>query len=349
VARKPIGEGEPPLQPTHRHLWLAVRATVTLAILTFFASRIDWPRQWHDLLGLDRGWLTVAIALAGVSFVVASVRWHALMSVQGIVIGWRMVLRLTLVGQFFSVFLLGATGGDVVKLFAVSRIVPGRTEAAFYSIVVDRALGLASFVAIALSALLLIFGTQGDAVTASVIAGLTVALGVMTLAGVTLLLLDARVVPRGLVRLATALPIYSLLKAGVSKLGLYVRAPRQTMLCALYSLGIALLSFAVADCLARALSIPVGLLPMAAAVAVAVCLSSLPISVGGHGVREGAFVLMFSILKILDESSRLAQDRTVLFSVLFFSVYAIWGLPGGLFYLLHWGRVQTPPRPAGSP
>ena len=54
---------------------------------------------------------------------------------------WR-VFELNMIGQFFSAFLLGTTGGDVIKIFYVARAVPDRKAAVGFTVVVDRVIGM---------------------------------------------------------------------------------------------------------------------------------------------------------------------------------------------------------------
>ena len=68
---------------------------------------------------------------------------------------------------------------------------------------------------------------------------------------------------------------------------------------------------------------------------VVICVISLPISIGGHGVREGIFVLMFAAFGVInvDPQTGNGQEPAVLFSLLFFAIPLIWSLVGGVVYL----------------
>jgi uncharacterized protein (TIRG00374 family) len=60
---------------------------------------------------------------------------------------------LTLVGHFFNQFLIGTTGGDMVKAYAIAMEQPARRAAGILSVFVDRAAGLLVLVAVALVAI----------------------------------------------------------------------------------------------------------------------------------------------------------------------------------------------------
>jgi len=86
-------------------------------------------------------------------------------------------------------------------------------------------------------------------------------------------------------------------------------------------------------CIARGIGLPVGYLELLVIITVAICVTSLPISIGGHGVREGIFVLMFAAFGAIALESEGGRENAILFSVLFFAVPLVWSLVGGVLYL----------------
>jgi hypothetical protein len=68
---------------------------------------------------------------------------------------------------------------------------------------------------------------------------------------------------------------------------------------------------------------------------VVICVISLPISIGGHGVREGAFVLLFAAFGVItvDPHTGAGYETAVLYSLLFFALLLVWGLVGGVVYI----------------
>jgi hypothetical protein len=104
----------------------------------------------------------------------------------------------------------------------------------------------------------------------------------------------------------------------------------------LYSLATQLTVAAAGYCIAQAIHVETSYAQMVVVLAVVISVVSLPISIGGHGVREGMFVLMFTILGIraLGGTTSSVGELAVLFSVLFLVVQLGWSVVGGLVYLL---------------
>lgn len=105
-----------------------------------------------------RGWLLLAAMLASLTgMLVTALRWWMLLAIQGIGISLWEAVRLTFLGQFYSLVVPGTVGGDVVKAYYVTKHTHAKAGA-ILSIFVDRVFGLAALTlvaAVALSAALL--------------------------------------------------------------------------------------------------------------------------------------------------------------------------------------------------
>lgn len=117
------------------------RCGIALGLIAFLLTNgsIDLER----LTSLPAAWRSVlpALALVLLTPVLGAMRWRTLLVAQGIPMTYGEALRLTYVGHFFSTFIPGSTGGDVVRVYYVARG-SGRTGAAFGSVLLDRFMGL---------------------------------------------------------------------------------------------------------------------------------------------------------------------------------------------------------------
>ena len=76
----------------------------------------------------DYLWLIPGVASLGCAFLLQTERWRRLLRVQEINLGWWRTLRVYLIGAFFNLFLLGATGGDIVKIYYAMRETSSKRE-----------------------------------------------------------------------------------------------------------------------------------------------------------------------------------------------------------------------------
>ena len=97
---------------------LALRLVCLLlagALLWFTARRTDADLLEALRTALRRP-LALAILLYGFAQVLGAWRWKTLLDVQGLGLTLWDALRLTLVGNFFSLIIPGAVTGDILKL-----------------------------------------------------------------------------------------------------------------------------------------------------------------------------------------------------------------------------------------
>ena len=335
-----------------RGVSLALRLTITLAIVGYLASRIEWSEFAHRLRQSDALLLGSACLLVGTTYLIGSLRWWLLLRVQEIVVSVRSVLAITLIGQFFNAYLLGSVGGDAVRAVYLWRLAPSQKTHATLSIVMDRGVGLFVLLCFALATLPwhLQELTANDR-TSALTLGLLAAFGAMVAAGLALMLVPFARFPAPLRRLWLKVPgrhVPELVVGGFRRHG---RALQLTLLAVLCSALIYLVVFLAGWYLAAAIGLNVTYLQILMILSVVICVVSLPISIGGHGVREGAFVLMFAAFGITDMSQPggAGYEVAVLYSLLFFALFLVWSLAGGLVYMTFRNGSARPPLEAGRP
>ncbi|HVX85358.1 MAG TPA: lysylphosphatidylglycerol synthase transmembrane domain-containing protein [Phycisphaerae bacterium] len=106
----------------------------------FHALLLATRSRWYFLLA---AWLVLITP-----FFVTAIRWRNLMLPQGIKMSLPTALRLTFVGQFWSILLPGITGGDLVKIVYASRLTGSKTKS-FITVILDRVIGLVALMVIA--------------------------------------------------------------------------------------------------------------------------------------------------------------------------------------------------------
>jgi len=327
-------------QPSRRSslwaaLWLLVRIAVSLGAIGYFA----WSVHWQDLaLRLETarpGLILAACVCLGFAYIFSGLRWWYLLRVQSIHIDLYPVIALTFIGQFFNTFMLGAVGGDFVRALYVARSAPRQKVHATLSILMDRVAGL--FVLLVGSVVSIAFQYRAlmkTGETRQLSLALVLVLVSFVAAGLLLAFFPFERAPASVRALWLRLPfrhIPELLLSGF-------RAHRLHLSDTLLGLGAgALLTFTIVLAgvfLGRAIHLPVTYLDMLQILTVAICVTSLPISIGGHGVREAIFVFLFAAFGIINSGpGSPGTDAALLFSISFFAISSVWSVAGGLLYL----------------
>lgn len=110
--------------------------------------------QWNAVRGLlGSTWvLPVAALLQVVNLVFTAWRLRVLMEAQNLPLPFWSAFRLAYTAAFFSWCIPGGTGGDLVKMYYLGRWYPGKVTEAVTVTLWDRAVGLATFLMLALMA-----------------------------------------------------------------------------------------------------------------------------------------------------------------------------------------------------
>lgn len=118
------------------------RTSLGLGLLVYLG--VSGSINWRALLGLLRAWPVTVAALLILFLDTALMAWRLslLLKPRGFFLPIECSLRLTLIGIFFNLFLLGATGGDVVKLFYATQGNPGRRTEVATIVLLDRVVGM---------------------------------------------------------------------------------------------------------------------------------------------------------------------------------------------------------------
>ena len=117
----------------------------------------------HVLASVDRGFYLGAFLVYGFGFLTASWRWYLLLDHIRVKLPYLTVLRLALIGLFFNLFVPGGVGGDLIKMVYLKRESHDRYPQALLTVLLDRLLGLAGLLVLAVIAL----GINGGMIAAS--------------------------------------------------------------------------------------------------------------------------------------------------------------------------------------
>ncbi len=318
-----------------------LRYACSLGLLGWLAGRVDWARL-DGLRGLDWSLAAPAAVLAGLAYPLQAWRWQVLLRTQDIILPVRWVHGVFWIGQFFNSFLPGGVAGDAVRLAHLWRVAPGRRAGAAASLLADRLLGLGALLALATLAL----GAHG--------AGAGPGGSLRSLLGVCAVSCLLVVVGGwSLVRTRWWEPcsarVLGAERATVLHDAAVALGDRRLALggAVALSLVVWLVDFVSLWLLAKAVGLGAGFLTVTVAAAAAYVAASLPVSIGGHGVRE---VSLVTVLGWLGQGSG-GDGGVALLAVAFWALSVAWSLLGGVVQLasvwLGWPVGRGGPGPVG--
>jgi uncharacterized protein (TIRG00374 family) len=311
---------------------LIVKVVLSLGLLGFLVQRVKWSEVRATFTGARPEWMVAAFGVMLASNVLGSYQWNRLLHVVKIRIPFWKVCAYYHVGLFFNNFLPANIGGDIARVADASRY--GTTTAtAFSTVLMDRLVGTVALAGLAVvttlpamdqfhlkvayAALLAFFVFSVTVIWAVFHPGLLP----------TLERLLARV------GLASMKPHLDDLAARLADFrdqrGLIIRLVSIAVVVQVSRIGVHML-------VARALGLSIPAAYFFLFVPLLAVIVSLPISLNGIGVREGAGVVLFGLVGVGRAQAFALQFTTYLVAV------AV-SLLGGLVFL-----IRIPHRRAGS-
>ncbi len=250
-----------------------VRMLAGAAILVGLVAVAGAEPFLRGLAAISPAAIAAALLLAGAATCAAAWRWRTLATRMGLRLGWGESVAASYRSQFLNTVLPGGVVGDVHRAVSHGRSV-AQVGQASRAVAAERAAGQAVQLAVALVVLIAI----GASAAASVLAVLAVLAALAAAVGVTAAL-------RRRVRSAVAREL-AVLRGAFASVGAVVRVAAASVVV----LGAHVATFLVA-CVAVGVDASPGRLTAAAVVAVLA--SSIPLSLGGWGPREGAAAWAF--------------------------------------------------------
>jgi uncharacterized protein (TIRG00374 family) len=317
-----------------KHLSSIIKVIITVVILTYLGFTLDWEGLLAEFkqVNLVLFFLACLVYIGSVFFV--TIRWQILLRIQGIMLNLPVTVRLTFIGLFFNTFLLGSAGGDLTKIYFANQAAPGNKALLLLSVVSDRLIGL--LVLLMFTLVLIPFKLSalwGNDDTQSMIY-LLAAFFIAGIAGLaTIFLFPVDRLPSSLVRIWKKLPLHEVAETLLKGVREHGRAKNLTFT----AIVLTVLSFLVIYFSAYLLALSLGLnitfgltILVVSLVFIAI---SLPISLGGHGVREVMMVLLFTTFGVTARGQESATtESAIAFSVLLFALQLFPALLGAIVF-----------------
>lgn len=282
---------------------------------------------WRVLRLSPPGVLALALALALFMVILNVIRWRMVLDVQGLKLSFGRATAITFIAQFFSTFMLGSAGGDLIKAYYAARETHHKKTEAVTTVFVDRLIGLWAMLLFA--GFMMIPNFKTIAGHRWLEGGVTLILGMLVASTIILYLafwggLSKRL-PQARAWLRQ-LPKGDLLEKSLDSCRQFGRHKAFLVKSVGISLLINIVVVLQASVLAEGLGLEIAPGMVFFIVPMIICVSALPITPGGFGVRENLYVLMFG-------EAGLAKTPALSLSLLANTPTLVWNLVGGAVYV----------------
>jgi glycosyltransferase 2 family protein len=289
---------------------------------------------WSTLSAVQPLAFGLSLALMGATLLIGVMRWTLALRVQGLELPFKRAGEISLIAHFFNSFLLGSTGGDLLKAYYAARETHHKKAEAVTTVFVDRLIGLFSMLLFAALMMPLNTGLLAEHEALKSMSGLTLAM--LVASGVLVYLAFWGGVSKGLPKARDwlrRLPKAAVLERSLEAcrhFGRHRAFLAQSLALSMILNYACVLQFWV---LARGLGVDVSLSPLLLVVPVIICLSAIPLTPSGLGVRENLFVFLLAV-PLLGVNATQALSL----SLLAYAGSLAWSLVGGIIYVAVRGK-----------
>jgi uncharacterized membrane protein YbhN (UPF0104 family) len=316
---------------------VVVRLCVTIALLAYLFKSLSWQMILIALLHVSPGDILVGLVVGSSAIVLSAYQWRALLCAQDIHFDLADLIKLYTVGITVNHFLPTSFGGDAFKSFYVGRKSHNAVGATTATIMC-RVMGFVAMLILVFPVLIILHQQFPFLLILSFM--LLCLLGCALVVGILLL---ALILP-GLSKKRWLRHRFFARMADIgTAMHQSVLMPRPIFSTILY--GAVFWLVAILNCYvyASALGIHEQLAFFFLAVPLAAIVASLPVSLNGFGLREGAFVYILSFVHVPSVMALLLVLVLDL-QTLFFAFIGI-----GIYLTLGNGRRKRLSIPAGEP
>ena len=247
------------------------------------------------------------------SLLVSTSRWKLLLPEK---FTFRRLFSLYMIGSFFSSFLPGVIGGDVVKAYYLNKDAK-KLSLTLASIFMDRYLGYVSLMVIGIAAFPFTLSFFGGSAYKWIMPAIFVSFVIGSF-----LFFGLKIGKR----FRTVSEFYDYFVSLKERKDVIMKAVMLSFL-------IQFMGFSAVALLASAMGENIPVLLLFVFLPIVITISSLPISISGLGVREGSFVILLGLIGVRPEVA------TSLSLSWFFSIF-IGSLPGLGAYIRHTGNQK---------
>ena len=326
-----LTSGDEPVPYSGKGRWaLVAKLAFSVGLMVLLFSRIPLHEVLAAIRGARKEWLLAAFGLLIASNVMGAFQWERLLRAVDVRIPFWKVCAYYHVGLFFNNFLPANIGGDIARVLDASRHGPNRASVVS-TVIIDRLIGTVALAGMALVTTL----PAIDRFHLSLAYFALVAFFAMSVVLVWAIFHPGMLpmVERALARIG-----FQALKPHLDELsgriqqfrdkrGLFARLMVVALIVQLSRIGVHVL-------VARSLGLDIPFTYFLLFVPLLAVIVSLPISLNGIGVREGAGVILFGLVGVGRAQAFSLQFTTYLVAV------AV-SLLGGIIFLLRIPRRRA--------
>ncbi len=233
------------------------------------------------------------------------------------------LIKFTLIGAFFNLFMPTAVGGDIIKGYLLGKS-SGKMEKGSMTVLVDRFIGILTIFSIGFISVIFAF----DSITDKRIVVMILIFFIGLLVGMFIFLnRRAMIFFSKLFDIFKLKKLKELIKGFYESIYLFKDKKLQVFYAFFTSILMQMINIFSIYVLSKALGMTVSYFYFLIFIPLIYVLQMIPISISGIGVRENSFVFFFGLVGV-------SKEIALTLSLLYFSVFLILGIIGAIVTIL---------------
>ena len=311
---------------------LVLKISISLGLIALVLYFVDFQEMLTLIQHADLRFLLAEMGIILLDRVLMAYKWNLLLRAVGIQLPLFFLVRVYTISTLSGVLLPSNLGGDLFRLYSLSRRDKMDNKAVLASMIVERILAFLAMLILATFSMLLASYLMRD--SWGQFSGIWLAIGIGGLAVIALLIPTSKTFRGWIDRLATRFTRFPLVSKIYNTYLLsyeYRNHLRTVTVVAAWTLLEQLMPVVGIALTVRALHLNVSFIELVAIIPIIVLASRLPISLDGYGVTEGLYVILFGLVGV---SASQAFSLSIVDRIL----PHIFALPWGIHYVLTRGR-----------
>lgn len=269
-----------------------LKTFVSIILIAYVFHKVGWSQLLLTLKNTNGVFLALCVSITPILILISSSKWQILLRAQGIKVSLPRLFFLYLVGYFFNNVLPSNVGGDIVRAYELSKYTTKKAES-LASVFLERFTGLTALIFFALIAYFISVSSVADN-------RLTLAIGIAALGYLSILTLILNRKILGFVEKKVKYKVVKKVMEKFTKFQDAIKAYKNKKRTLVYAMVNSVIFYVIAvanvylGCLAFGTNISFTKLLLV--VPLVLVISMIPITIGGIGLSEWAYVFAFTSL-----------------------------------------------------
>lgn len=311
-------------KPITKKLLFLLKIIISISLLTYLLSKIEWQKSLITIHNANFLWLAIAVTLSVLDNMLLTYKWNLLLKVRNKFISFWRLLAINMIGGFWGLFLPSSLSTDVIRGYYLVKTSSDKAIS-ITSIFIDRLFALVA---------LLVFVSMASLFAGEILKNLYLGyyiLGFFLILTLVLILFNTKEFSNLLLtfsnRYANNNIIKNIIKLRTALIE-YNKYPITLSLSFLLSLVVQLFRVCWYITIAWSFGVYIPVVYYFIFCPLIVVILMIPVSIGGLGVREGAFVALFTI-------AGMSLDQAVIISFTSSLITNLVTISGGMVYLFY--------------